>query len=173
MAGLTKTGYGTASSEKLPETRVRHGRDRSLRKAYSRVIVSFLAFTVAFIYFTTWVAEIVPEWNNDPFESSHTCPQFEAVQTTSREQLELESSIAAELQSSRFLNSSIQRLSGAVKVPTESFDDMGLVGEEPRWDVFAQFHEHLERSFPLVYVHGPRFAILLVKADGPGTRISM
>ncbi len=30
-------------------------------------------------------------------------------------------------------------LSGAVKIPTESYDVMGPVGEDPRWDVFYKF----------------------------------
>lgn len=30
-------------------------------------------------------------------------------------------------------------LSGAVKIPTEMFDVMGPIGEDPRWDVFYNF----------------------------------
>lgn len=32
-------------------------------------------------------------------------------------------------------------LSDAVKIPTEMFDVMGPVGEDPRWDVFYQWSE--------------------------------
>ena len=32
-------------------------------------------------------------------------------------------------------------LSGAVKIPTEIFDVMGGVGEDPRWDVFYEFSD--------------------------------
>ena len=55
------------------------------------------------------------------------------------------------LESKDFLRLSAERLSGAVQVPTESFDDMGPVGEDPRWDVFSEFHEFLELAFPRVY----------------------
>lgn len=44
-------------------------------------------------------------------------------------------------------------LSGAVQIPTESFDTMGPIGEDSRWDVFAPFHEYLENKFPKVYEH--------------------
>lgn len=44
----------------------------------------------------------------------------------------------------------INWLSGAVKIPTEGFDGMGEIGHDERWDVFAPFHDYLERSFPLV-----------------------
>lgn len=40
---------------------------------------------------------------------------------------------------------------GAVKIPSQNYDDMGEVGKDPRWEVFADFHEYLETSFPLVY----------------------
>ncbi|ORY35731.1 hypothetical protein BCR39DRAFT_511770 [Naematelia encephala] len=44
-------------------------------------------------------------------------------------------------------------LSGAVKIPTEIFDVMGEIGEDPRWDVFYEFADYLEKSFPLVHKH--------------------
>jgi hypothetical protein len=33
---------------------------------------------------------------------------------------------------------------------TESFDDLGDVGEDPTWEKMAAFHEYLEKAFPLV-----------------------
>lgn len=33
----------------------------------------------------------------------------------------------------------VEWMSGAVKVPTQSYDGMGEVGEDSRWDVFYQF----------------------------------
>ncbi|KAL2255965.1 hypothetical protein VTK26DRAFT_2413 [Humicola hyalothermophila] len=50
-----------------------------------------------------------------------------------------------------FRNATIRRLSGAVQVKTESFDDLGPIGEDPRWDVFYAFHEYLEKTFPLIH----------------------
>ncbi|OCF75812.1 hypothetical protein I204_03106 [Kwoniella mangroviensis CBS 8886] len=47
----------------------------------------------------------------------------------------------------------INWLAGAVRVPTETFDDFGKVGEDDRWDKFHKFHEYLEKSFPLVHKH--------------------
>lgn len=38
---------------------------------------------------------------------------------------------------------------------TESYDDMGLVGEDERWEAFRPFHEYLVQSFPLTYVIVP------------------
>ena len=53
--------------------------------------------------------------------------------------------------SAAFRNATIRRLSGAVQVKTESFDDLGEIGEDPRWDVFYDFHKYLEKTFPLIH----------------------
>ncbi|KAG8874821.1 hypothetical protein FRB97_005639 [Tulasnella sp. 331] len=42
-------------------------------------------------------------------------------------------------------------LGGAVRIPTELFDDNGPVGEDPRWDVFGKFHDYLRGAFPKVH----------------------
>ncbi|KAI1470879.1 Zn-dependent exopeptidase [Daldinia caldariorum] len=53
--------------------------------------------------------------------------------------------------SSEQLELQVQRLSAALRVPTESYDDNGNVDEDPRWKTFEDFHQVLERLFPLVH----------------------
>lgn len=55
------------------------------------------------------------------------------------------------LRSDGFRNKSIARLSGAVQIATQSFDDLGDIGVDPRWDVFYPFAKYLENTFPLVH----------------------
>ncbi|KAK3947278.1 hypothetical protein QBC32DRAFT_409345 [Pseudoneurospora amorphoporcata] len=55
------------------------------------------------------------------------------------------------LSTEKFLNESVSRLSGAVRVKTVSYDDLGAVGEDPRWDVFYDFASYLEKSYPLIH----------------------
>lgn len=50
-----------------------------------------------------------------------------------------------------FRQHSLALMQGAVRIPTESYDDSGAVGEDPRWDVFFKFEEYLKASFPTVY----------------------
>ncbi|KAI8965593.1 carboxypeptidase S [Daldinia sp. FL1419] len=52
---------------------------------------------------------------------------------------------------SRQLDLQVERLSAAVKVPTESYDDNGNVDEDPRWETFQDFHKVLKQLFPLVH----------------------
>jgi Gly-Xaa carboxypeptidase len=39
-------------------------------------------------------------------------------------------------------------LSGSVKIPTEMFDVMGPIGEDPRWDIFYNFSSCMSLSQP-------------------------
>jgi Gly-Xaa carboxypeptidase len=55
------------------------------------------------------------------------------------------------ISSQSFKNATIERLSGAVKIKTETFDDLGRIGVDRRWEVFYSFHDYLKTSFPLVH----------------------
>lgn len=59
------------------------------------------------------------------------------------------------ISSDTFKAGSIRRHSGAVKIPTESFDTMGPIGEDERWEVMYTFQNYLRDNFPLVhqYMH--------------------
>ena len=57
----------------------------------------------------------------------------------------------AGLRSEAFQKVSVERLQGAVRIKTQSFDDLGEIGEDKRWDVFYPFAEYLKKTFPLVH----------------------
>lgn len=42
-------------------------------------------------------------------------------------------------------------LGGAVRIPTESYDNMGPVGDDDHWVVFEKLHKYLEEQFPNVH----------------------
>ncbi|KAH7908955.1 hypothetical protein BJ138DRAFT_1128023, partial [Hygrophoropsis aurantiaca] len=84
-----------------------------------------------------------------PSANSSTCPQWDAVYPSKYSQLdsELESLYLTE----EFKLAAYKALGGAVQIPSESYDDNGPVGQDPRWEVFGKLHEYLETTFPLVY----------------------
>lgn len=57
--------------------------------------------------------------------------------------------------SKEIMNRQIHRLSAVVRVPTVSYDDMGDVHHDTRWDVFGELHEVLESLFPITSVPKP------------------
>ncbi|KAG1866210.1 hypothetical protein F4604DRAFT_1779356 [Suillus subluteus] len=84
-----------------------------------------------------------------PSVNSTTCPQWTALHPTKHRGLSEDLDVA--YNSEDFKQRAIQALRNAVRVPTESYDDNGPVGEDSRWDTFAELHRVLEASFPRVY----------------------
>ncbi|KAJ7767417.1 hypothetical protein DFH07DRAFT_1011128 [Mycena maculata] len=77
------------------------------------------------------------------------CPQVEAL--TPERGAELLGNISHLIGTADFKTKAIDWLAGAVQVPTEVFDAMPPVGQDPRWEVFAPFHDYLLNSFPLIH----------------------
>ncbi|KAK3988235.1 hypothetical protein QBC44DRAFT_329732 [Cladorrhinum sp. PSN332] len=90
----------------------------------------------------------VLEFTAPRFDFQSQCQQPEPLFPAKNEDLD---KVFDHISSDTFRNATIERLSGAVKVKTESFDDLGEVGQDPRWDVFYGFHTYLEKTFPLIH----------------------
>jgi Gly-Xaa carboxypeptidase len=92
-----------------------------------------------------------PQWylELNSANSLPRCPQA-APLLPSRRSKELDE-METYLESNAFQGIAIKRLTGAVRIPTQSFDDMGKVGTDPRWDTFYEFAEYLAKTFPLVH----------------------
>ncbi|KAG0709231.1 hypothetical protein DFH29DRAFT_887125 [Suillus ampliporus] len=84
-----------------------------------------------------------------PDVNSTTCPQWSALHPTKNH--ELSQDLDEAYNSEDFKHKAIQALGDAIRVPTESYDDNGPVGEDSRWDTFAELHRVLEATFPRVY----------------------
>ncbi|KAF8761518.1 carboxypeptidase s [Rhizoctonia solani] len=74
-------------------------------------------------------------------------PQVDPLQPASDANRKLAEELGAAFNDPNFeavaANTSVQQ--------TESYDKMGPVGTDPRWDVFYKFSEHLEKTFPKVH----------------------
>ena len=81
--------------------------------------------------------------------SAKQCPQVAPLlpQQSSKELLDMDTY----LKSAAFREESIKRLSASVQIPTESFDDMGPIGKDKRWEIFYEFAAYLNKTFPLVH----------------------
>ncbi|KAM0546638.1 hypothetical protein ACHAPJ_010776 [Fusarium lateritium] len=77
------------------------------------------------------------------------CPQ--APVENPRLQTQFITDLDTNLSSAAFREKSIQRLAGAIRIPTVAYDDMGPIDEDPRWKVFDDFEYYLRRSFPSVH----------------------
>jgi Gly-Xaa carboxypeptidase len=93
-----------------------------------------------FAPWTPWMAGVVP--------MTERCPQVEPIFPSTSKELD---DMYDYLASDQLKSKSITRLSGAVQIPTMSFDDLGAVGEDPRWNTFYDFAAYLKETFPLVH----------------------
>ncbi|VVT56785.1 uncharacterized protein SAPINGB_P005272 [Magnusiomyces paraingens] len=57
----------------------------------------------------------------------------------------------AHFKTPEFRNWSLAVLQSAVQVPSESYDDLGAVGIDPRWNIFYDLENALRKSFPKVH----------------------
>lgn len=55
------------------------------------------------------------------------------------------------LKDKKYHDKALKIFQGAIQIPTESYDDMGPVAEEPRFDIFKNFSSYLKDSFPKVH----------------------
>ncbi|KAK0188759.1 hypothetical protein F5146DRAFT_933624 [Armillaria mellea] len=84
-----------------------------------------------------------------PNETSLGCPQISPL--FPKAHADVDATLDLLYRSDTFKLEAYALLGGAVRVPTESYDDLLPVGYDERWDIFSELHEYLERSFPRVY----------------------
>ncbi|TKX27101.1 carboxypeptidase-1 [Elsinoe australis] len=78
---------------------------------------------------------------------STTCPQVDPVKPEAK----IFSELDKRFNSADFRNASVKRLSDIVKIPSISYDDMGDVGKDDRFNIFLDVEKYLEKTFPLVH----------------------
>lgn len=81
-------------------------------------------------------------------EAAKLCPQTDPLWPSSHS--ELYSQIGSLLETEDYKLRAAEWLGGAVREPTESYDGMGAIGEDPRWETFGPFHQYLEKVYPLM-----------------------
>jgi len=84
-----------------------------------------------------------------PSQSAAKCVQVEPL--VPGQQSPALSDMDEYIVSDKFRNETIDRLTGAIRIPTESYDDLGPVGEDPRWDSMYDLADYLKKTFPLVH----------------------
>ncbi|KAI0793938.1 carboxypeptidase S [Fomes fomentarius] len=84
-----------------------------------------------------------------PSVQSEICPQASPLNPSKHQ--DLEQQIVTLYANQSYRTTAYKVLGGAIQVPTESYDDLGPVGEDKRWETFAELHAYLERTFPRVF----------------------
>ncbi|KAH9909608.1 carboxypeptidase s [Xylariomycetidae sp. FL2044] len=117
---------------------------------------SLLVYLAPFLVFVLLVKTATDTWNSLAFwgRSGATtaisqCPQVDPL--TPKHQSTALSEMDDFIASPEFRNLTIARLAGAIQIPSESYDDLGPVGEDKRWDTMYDLASYLETTFPLIH----------------------
>jgi Gly-Xaa carboxypeptidase len=140
-----------ATMANSPEKRalLQTSRPRTPSKYTPWIKITLLLLANVFVFRNYIIERTRPPWNAETPEASKSrCPQVEPLVLKSTKELD---HMDDYLKSETFRNQSIERLSGAVRIPTQSFDDLGAVGADPRWDIFYSFADYLAKTFPLAH----------------------
>ncbi|KAL2371235.1 carboxypeptidase yscS [Blastomyces gilchristii SLH14081] len=61
--------------------------------------------------------------------------------------------IREKVESPEYHKDIIRKLTGIIQIPSESYDDLGLIGEDKRWDVFYKIESYIKANYPNVFKH--------------------
>ncbi|KAJ7306860.1 carboxypeptidase S [Mycena albidolilacea] len=127
------------------------------RRARLRFVLSVVALTALLRFFFV-LAPIVCHWSTNPAPHHHSaaagvCPQESPLVPSKNGALWDE--LTASHATTAFRDRAVAQLSAAVQIPTETYDEMGPVGEDERWLSRGPFLEHLASAFPLVSANLP------------------
>jgi Gly-Xaa carboxypeptidase len=91
-------------------------------------------------------AQLIVSGLESQHNANDVCMQNPALEPT----YEIYDKLDQLFRSSQFRQRVVSLHSGAVRIPTEIYDEMGDIGVDPRWDPFVEFGEYLSKSFPTV-----------------------
>ncbi len=120
------------------------------RRVWKWIVPALLATTIVLTLAVTDIRGDGGDFQSMSLSGHSACPQYPPLKPLNSEREKFEDELKAEIDSEAFFAKSLKRMQGAVQIPTESFDDMGKVGNDSRWDIFQDLHAFLADAFPLV-----------------------
>lgn len=135
------------ADSKLPVTAVSAATQKPPRRSpwwLKGILFTVLIFLLANSYRMTFADTFsdVPELPQ--------CPAQAVISPSARPDI-TEKNVEGLFHTAAFRNLSVSRLAGAVQIPTQNFEDMGHMGEDPRWDAFYDLQRYFEETFPLLH----------------------
>lgn len=157
ILNLTMSSKSSAMDAEIADASFKNNNERA-RKHGGRTIykwhwlVTLLLSTALIVKYSTLLSTYFLA-HSDPYppNGEPICPQVQSQ--TPVKHADLHSQLKDLYSSEEFKLQVVELLSGAIKLPTVSHDEMGPIGKDPRWRVFRQFHNYLRDEFPLMCVH--------------------
>jgi Gly-Xaa carboxypeptidase len=102
----------------------------------------------AFLSLKFWIIERPGVTKYTAGNQSGVCQQ---VPKLSPKNKEVEAFIRDKVESPEYQKEIINKLSGIIRIPSESYDDLGPIGQDHRWDVFYKVEEYIKAAYPTVF----------------------
>ena len=80
--------------------------------------------------------------------AGNVCPQ---VPPLAPQDTKVEGYIRNKVEDPKYHAEIISKLQGIIRIPSESFDELGPIGQDPRWDVFYDIEDYLKKTYPRVF----------------------
>jgi len=113
------------------------------RRISKAIVLAACAFSLWSLS-STDISCVTDLFTSEPVITKARCPQVEGLvpELTNMDKV---------FESKDFLDLQVARLSGAVQIPSVSFDDLGPVGKDKRWEIFYKFADYLKVTYPRVH----------------------
>lgn len=136
------------------------GRDkRTIRRAHHFGVISLILIVLLFVTFS--YNDNVKSLMDAPHEPDSLCPIIPKINPS--KYLTNPETLQYILHNKKYHKQIRKRLSNAVKIPTEIYDDMinpsniesleELYKLDPRWEQFEKFQKFLKKTYPLIHKH--------------------
>ncbi|KAI6106077.1 hypothetical protein EDD16DRAFT_205926 [Pisolithus croceorrhizus] len=151
MATKETAGILSAPTELLPAPVSARSNSKCATKAIGLfAAVGALGLLVNRVCWHDAPVTLLPTFDQGGTEAlTNICPQVSEL--FPQNNFDIWESLGAMYDTDTFKAKAVNWLAGAVQVPTESYDSLGPVGTDPRWDKFYAFHAYLQKAFPLVH----------------------
>ena len=112
------------------------------------LVVGFIAIAIHCFFPDAVKRHSPPKADVYGFKSGGTCQQ---VPMLSPRNHGVERYIKTTVGSKTYQNQIIDKLRGIIRIPSESYDELGPIGEDNRWDVFYQVEHYIQEMYPKVF----------------------
>lgn len=110
------------------------------------VFLSVIVLSIALLYIPLrpFIIEYLTFFDDDaPIQ----CPQAKPLIPSNSA---VEKFILDKVESPAYQKEIISKLTGIIQIPSESFDDLGPIGQDPRWDVFYDMEKYITAKYPTI-----------------------
>lgn len=115
---------------------------------YGTLVIGLLSAFFSFFGNTIWPSSSSELDMYTPGADPGICQQ---VQSLSPRNDQVERYVRDKVESVAYQQEIINKLSGIIQIPSESYDDLGPIGKDERWDIFFQVEDYIKASYPTVF----------------------